>query len=182
MIPKDKVISTLTNVAYGLAGLALYLLSSLLLSPAIYLGLLMFGSGFHHYHLKHWSRKWDYIAMYAMFASSAIFGVFGSSWVTLTMPLIFAVILWFLFRCSRIVIGVLTAILLLIIWIQAGAVWMVGFLAFISLPFTFNTLGDSLLIEGRDYVHGLGWHPPTAGALMFANIVLYLSHIHLLPF
>lgn len=182
MIPKDKVISTLTNAAYGLAGLALYSLSSLLLYPAIYLGLLMLGSGFHHYHLKSWSRKWDYMAMYAIFASTVIFGTFESSWVIFTIPLIFAVILYVLFKCSRVVIGVLTAILLLVIWIQAGAVWMVGFLTFISLPFTFNMLGDSLLSEGRDYVHGLGWHPPTAGALMFANIVLYLSHIHLLPF
>lgn len=178
---KEKIVSTLTNIAYGVAGLAQYLVSALLLPTSIYLGVLMLGSGYHHYHLESWSRKWDYLAMYATLSSSICFGLLGASWETWIIPFTLSVSLYLVFGNSQTVIAGLIGSLLTVVWLVTHPVYAIVLASFAALPFTFNMLGDSLLKNKRDPVHGIGWHVPTAGVLMVTNILLLFARFNLLP-
>lgn len=180
---KDVIISTLTNLAYGLAGLAQYLMFPKLelIVPSIWLGVLMLGSGYHHYHMKAWSRKWDYIGMYGALTSSISFGIWASSFATWLFPVLLTVLLFFLFESSPKVVAVLVAILLTIVSIVGHPIYGMGLIFVSCTPLVFRTLGDTVLKDRHDFIHGIGWHIPTAGALMTANVILGLAHFKSLP-
>jgi len=166
------VIATLTNIAYGLAG-AYLINSGLLIAGLASIGL-MLGSGVHHYYLKDSTRKYDYIAMYLVFISLTLSAFSLIPLVIAASTVVGAVGLYLVWGNSKTVIGVLVGIVIAVVaWNTWGDIQaLLEILSFVAIAFVFNKMGDAVHKEDHDWIHGLGWHVPTAYAITLVGGVL----------
>jgi len=165
-------VATFTNIAYGIAGA--WLINQGLLIAGIASIALMLGSGIHHYYLQESTRKYDYIAMYLVFISLALSAFSLIPIVTALSTAVGAVGLYLVWGNSRTVIGTLVGVVIVIVawqtWSDLQA--LLEILTFTAIALVFNKMGDAIHKDNHDWIHGLGWHVPTAYAITLVGGVL----------
>jgi len=167
---RQKVlISTLTNLSYGIAG-------AFLISNGIYaIGgasiILALLSGYHHYRGTDFTRALDYLGMYlvctALFVTG--FGLPGAMTAIIAGAAGTGIML--IFKVSRVAVGLSIAAVL----VQLGAVSnlfvVLTALMAVSIAFGFNYMGDNLHKDHHDFIHGI-WHNVTGWVIAYCGLIL----------
>lgn len=166
-------IATLTNIFYGLAGLAIYQHDITLWPVSVALIILMLGSGYHHYHLKGWSRWTDFVGMYMALSVIALAPFFNGI-VLLALSIAWAAGLYLIFNSKVEIILALIGVVLVILLYAVG--WQVSALlevsAWAAIAMVFNYAGDNVHQDHHEIYHSLGWHIPTAYALYLVTTMM----------
>lgn len=155
-----KTISTLSNIAYILAGLALpFELGAYLIA----LGIL---SGIHHWYIDSEWRIYtivlDYIGMYAV-AIALITTAWGVS-LLISGPA--AALIGIAFKASRTWIAILIGGALISLGIHGGLSQVLHVSAFLAVAYVFNFLGDTDSHKQYHYVIHSALHVITAYAIL----------------
>lgn len=156
-----KTISTLSNIAYILAGLALpFTVGKYLIA----LGIL---SGVHHWMIDSEYRKFtvvlDYLGMYAV-AYAIILTVIGFPlWLTGILAATTALA----FQASRVWLGILIGGALLCLGISAGIEPFLHVATYLAIAYVFNHLGDNVHKAEHEILHS-AWHGITAYMILLS--------------
>lgn len=172
MKPKNVFIATVTNAAFLASGHAMYLAHNALMPVAVWTALLAVLSGIHHRFLSRRTRAFDYVGMYFVFISAALFLAGASALLNMTLTAVAGIAFLLLFGNSRVIIGIGSAIMI-------GAIyWLAGPLAFLevaagaAIAYVFNFIGDEVHHNHHSLIHG-AWHIVIAWTL--ANSLIHIA-------
>lgn len=150
-----KIISTLSNIAYILAGLALPFSIG---KYVIALGIL---SGVHHWMIDSEYRKFtvilDYLGMYAVAYAIILSSIGFPLWLTGILGATTALA----FQASRTWLGILISGALLSLGISAGIEPFLHVSTYLAIAYVFNHLGDNVHNDEHEVLHST-WHVVTA--------------------
>lgn len=162
----SRIVATLTNLAYLVAGLACYSVG--VGAPAVFLAALCFLSAAHHWWSTDFTRILDYLGMY--WVGTSIFLVwlglpFGVN-VIITAAVALTMVAFF--KASRVMVGIVIAAALIAVTRAAGFPALMITLFPLAVAWTFNYAGDNVHRAHHETYHGVGWHTVSATACMLA--------------
>lgn len=164
-VKKEKVLeATATNAFFIATGLAMYSVSLSLIPTALWAVALGIGSGYHHWNIgREWipvskSRLFDYFPMYGILLSMILLATGTLGWMNIALSLAGALILIFSVKSSRIALGVLIAlVLILLVWV-GGFRTLMETAPMLAVAWGFNYLGDQVVDhKHHSMVHSI-WH------------------------
>lgn len=167
-----KAEAVITNLAYLVAGVGVWLYSGQLLAVAASLILLCFLSGIHHYFLTRFTRQLDYAGMYmVIFSIAAVFSGIDPIPATI-LSVLLGIGLAALIGSEPAFVGIGVVSGIVFIGISGGYGLAMQVMALMSVAYVFNHLGDNALKGDHSIIHGLGWHNVTAYALYIGSVGL----------
>lgn len=165
MSPDKKTVATITNGAYLLVGAQLFV--EALYVPAVFTCLLGAGSGAHHFFQTSFTRKLDFYGMFSTSIALLSLLVPISTGYGLAGVGAGSYVLVLLFGPHRIILGVLMGLVLAGVFLKGGIGSGMEVLAFISVAYGFNFIGDNLHVQYHSLIHGL-WHITSSYSILLA--------------
>lgn len=169
--------STITNLAYIAAGIALLLEDPQLLPMGVTCFILGVASGIHHYYLhndkwNHVTQRFDYFGMYAVFmAAILIYFQLGNRTVLLAaIPA--ALWLAWIATPNPLYVGLLGGGAAVGVALASGMAFFLHVTAWAAVGFAFRQIAEKGLPKQEDFLHGVGWHIPTAWMIYLIGIYI----------
>lgn len=169
MSPNKKTIATVTNGAYLLVGAQLFL--EALYVPAVFTCLLGVFSGAHHFFQTSFTRKIDFYGMFSAALSLLALLVDIPLGYALAGVGVGAYVLVLLFGAHRLILGVLMGLTLVGVFSKGGIGSGMEVMAFLSVAYGFNFIGDNLHTRHHSLLHGL-WHCLSSYSILLTSSAL----------
>lgn len=158
--------AVITNISYVLAGTGILNTSLDLLAVGVSSIMLGIYSGIHHYYGTRFTRKLDYLGMYMVFISIILHAVGFEPMENLAYTIVMSSALAAVFGAEPSLVGGGIGLVMLLLLLTAGVEPVLKASTYLGIAFVFNFLGDGLLFTAHKILHGVGWHIPSAYAIL----------------
>lgn len=162
----DRIVATLTNLTYLVAGLACYSVG--INGPAVFLAALCFLSAAHHWWGTDFTRILDYLGMYWVGISIFLLWLGFPFGVNVIITAAVGLTMVAFFKDSRTMVGVVIAAALIAVTRASGFPALMITLFPLAIAWVFNYSGDNVHKAHHETFHGIGWHPVSAFSCMVA--------------
>lgn len=172
MEPEDRTIATVTNLAYVGSGIFAFFSCPHLWPIGVFTILLGFESGAHHWWRTDFTRILDYAGMYSVLLAIILTIIEVPVWWTFGITSAATIAMCYFLQDSRIAIGVLILAATFLLLVFHSPVHVFEAIAWLSIAFMFNFIGDNVHENLHSPIHGIGWHIPSSYSIFLIIIIL----------